>query len=103
VPKKALEQLALPATVFCSHESPAPYRTTRVSETLKASFSLATKAQPLLLLEVVAAGAAAGAGVGADVTGVPAATESLASPPPPPPQAAKRTAAEQKSKCTGFN
>ena len=106
VPKKAFEQLAPPATVFVNHELPAPYRTTRAPVTLKASFSLATKAQPLLLLlvGVIAACAGAAAGVGADVVGASAAAVSLlALPPPPPPQPAKRTATEQKSKCTGFN
>jgi hypothetical protein len=101
VPKNALEQLAVPATVFCSHEPPAPYRTRRVSETLKASFSLATKVQPLLAV-AVGDGAFAAAG-GADVTAASAATLSLAALPLPPPQPAKRTATEQKSKCTGFN
>jgi hypothetical protein len=100
LPKNAFEQLAVPATVFCSQELPAPYRTTRVSPTLKASFSLATKVQSLLLGDVAAAGAAAG--VGADATAASAASASLA-PPLPPPQPAKRTATEQKSKCTGFN
>jgi hypothetical protein len=69
-----------------------------VSETLKASFSLATKVQPLPAV----AGAFAAAG-GADVTAASAAVALLASLPPPPPQPAKRTATEQKSKCTGFN
>jgi hypothetical protein len=39
VPKKLLEQLAEPTTVFSSQASPAPYRTTRGAATLKASFS----------------------------------------------------------------
>jgi hypothetical protein len=99
LPKNAFEQLAVPATVFCSQELPAPYRTTRVPPTLKASFSLATKIQSLPLGDV-AAGAAAD--VGADATAASVASASLA-PPLPPPQPAKRTATEQKSKCTGFN
>jgi hypothetical protein len=96
-----LEQLADPATVFSSHELPAPYRTTSGLETLNASFSLATKVQP-------AADAVAGAGaagVGADATGPSTAFAVLTSAllASPPPQPANRTATEQKSKCTGFN
>jgi hypothetical protein len=71
-----------------------------VSETLKTSFSLATKVQPLLLVGVVDAGAGA-----VDVaTGVAEASAATVSPVSAlPPQPAKRTATEQKSKCTGFN
>jgi hypothetical protein len=95
VPKNAFEHWALPATVFCNHASPEPYRTTRTSVTLKASFSLATNVQPSPLAGVAAAGAVAVANVEASAA--------LASPLPLPPQPANRTATEQKSKCTGFN
>jgi hypothetical protein len=95
-----LEQLAVPATVFCSHELPLPYRTTRASAMRKASFSLATKAQPLLLAEPAPEGAGAAAGGGTDAS---AESGVLLASLLPPPQPANRTATEQKSKCTGFN
>jgi hypothetical protein len=72
--------------------------------TLNASFSWATKVQPLLLDTAPSVGAAAvGAGAGAVADGAVASTALALLPPLPPPQPANKTATEQKSKCTGFN